>query len=96
MKVYNIRGNAGNPVRNQFIIIDDYGNKFFQSYEAIIAKISNSGKVSIDSNYWDYSTTTGKYRNIFLGEKKNETEKKLASGVYTLCDLNTPQQGLFG
>ena len=96
MKVSNIIGNAGNPVKNQFIITDDYGNRFFQSYESIIAKISNSGKVSLDSRFWNFSVTTRKYRNIFLRETKKETEKKIASGLYTLCDLNNPQASLFG
>jgi hypothetical protein len=31
-------------------------------------------KVYLDSNAWDYSVTTGKYRNQFLGETKRETE----------------------
>ena len=42
----------------------------------------------LDKNKWDYSTTTGKYRNQFLGETKKETEKKIESGEYALVDLN--------
>ena len=42
----------------------------------------------LDKTYWDYSTTTGKYRNQFLGETKKETEKKIKSGEYALVDLN--------
>ena len=47
-----------------------------------------SGKVEIDKHYWDYSTTTGRYRNIFLGETKKETQKKIDSGEYVLTNLN--------
>ena len=36
----------------------------------------------------DYSVTTGKYRNQFLGETKKETEAKIKSGEYILTDLN--------
>jgi hypothetical protein len=48
----------------------------------------NEGKVYLDINYWDYSTTTGKYRNIFLNENKHLTQKKINSNVYSLVDLN--------
>jgi len=88
MKVENLRSSSGREVPNQFQITDDNGNRFFQSYKSIIAKISNKGEISLDSNYWDYSVTTGKYRNIFLRETKKETEKKISSGIYKLENLN--------
>ena len=78
----------GNKVSNQFKITDVGKNiRYFQSYSTIIAKIYK-GQVTLDRDSWDYSTTTGKYRNIFLGEKKAETEKKIKSGEYKLADLN--------
>ena len=36
------------------------------------------------SEDWDYSKTTGKYRNIFLEETKQETERKIKSGYYNI------------
>lgn len=76
-------------VKNQFTVTDDEGNTFFQSYQSIIVKIERkSGRVFLDREKWDYSTTTGKYRNLFLGEKKAETEKKIKSGEYIICNLN--------
>ena len=86
MKVRNIEGNSG-PVRNQFIIEGDDGSETFQSYSSVIA-VNNHGKITLDRDKWDYSTTTGKYRNIFLMEKKADTERKIKSGEYTLADLN--------
>lgn len=80
----------GNKVANQFII-ENKTNKVFQSYNSIIAIIELGAKkptVYLDEKYWDYSTTTGKYRNLFLGETKKETEKKIASGEYILTNLN--------
>ena len=68
-------------VKNQFVIKDDNAT-YFQSYNSIIAKISN-GVVTLGSN-WDYSKTTGRYRNMFLGEDKRETEGRLASGEYKI------------
>lgn len=73
---------------NQFSITDNEGNKFFQSYRSIIVKIDTTGRVFLDSHYWDYSRTTGKYRNQFLGETKKETEQKIKNGTYTLTNLN--------
>lgn len=73
--------------KNQFIVSNDEGDIFFQSYNSMIAKKSK-GKIYLDERYWDYSKTTGKYRNLFLGEDKKETEKKIKSGEYQLVDLN--------
>ena len=64
----------------------------FQSYDSVIARKTSDpcgdDFVELDRYYWDYSVTTGKYRNKFLGETKKETEKKIASGEYVLTDLN--------
>lgn len=78
---------SGREVPNQFIIYDDKGNTFFKSYNSIIVKITRN-KTYLDENKWDYSKTTGKYRNNFLGETKKETEKKIKSGEYILTNLN--------
>ena len=86
-KVRNMISNNGNSIANQFEISTDEG-VIFQSYNTIIAKIMNSGQVYLDENYWDYSVTTGKYRNIFLLENKKETQAKIDSGEYILTDLN--------
>lgn len=73
-------------IPNQFIIYTSQGT-YFQSYQSIIALMSK-GKIYLDREYWDYSTTTGKYRNQFLNEKKPETERKIKQGIYTLTNLN--------
>ena len=75
-------------VPNQFIIRTNDGI-YFQSYYSIIAFQSNKdGKTYLDKSKWDYSRTTGKYRNKFLNETKAETEKNIKSGTYKLIDLN--------
>ena len=86
-KVENMTSQNGNYAPNQFIITDEQGDIYFQSYNSIIVKESK-GKTYLDSYYWDYSKATGKYRNIFLGETKKETEAKINSGEYILTDLN--------
>ena len=87
VKVENIISSKGNPIPNQFIIEVD-GDVYFQSYKSIIAKIDKLGNVTLDERYWDYSITTGRYRNIFLGENKKETLEKIESGKYKLANLN--------
>jgi len=91
MKVQNITSNNGNKIANQFVITDDKQNEYFQSYNSMIVKKdyeSDQVKIYLDQKYWNYSNTTGKYRNIFLGETITETKKKIKSGEYILTDLN--------
>ena len=96
MKVENMTSSRGNKVANQFIVnCDDtkYYAEYLQSYNSVIAKkmtCRDGGKtyIILDRDKWDYSRTTSKYRNIFLGESKKETEKKIKSGEYVLADLN--------
>lgn len=72
--------------KHQYIIKSD-GVRIFQSYLSIIA-IKEGKMVILDKNDWDYSRTTGKYRNQFLNENKATTEKKIKSGEYYTADLN--------
>ena len=66
-KVFNMESSKGNKVANQFLITTDEAF-YFQSYNSIIAKRTNEGKILLDEKFWDYSTTTGKYRNQFLND----------------------------
>ena len=91
MKTENMTSTNGNKVANQFIITDDIGNQYFQSYNSMIVKKINCHdwyKIELDQKYWNYSNTTGKYRNIFLNETIKDTRKKIKSGEYKLTDLN--------
>ena len=87
MKAYNLTSSNGNKIPNQLEIICDNGTKYFQSYNSIIAFIDNNGKTFLDDYYWDYSHTTGKYRNMFLGNGINDVREKIKSGEYKLKNL---------
>jgi hypothetical protein len=88
MKVSNFTSNSGNKVANQFLITEK-NKTTFQSYNSIIAvKNHKTKKTYLDKLYWDYSVTTGKYRNEFLGEGIAQTRKKIDSGEYKLKNLN--------
>jgi len=87
---------SGNPVTNQFII-ETKDAFYFQSYRSLIAKVSKrNGKIYLDSFYWDYSRTTLKYLNSFLGYfyryglNKKEILKlsKEKDGIFKFKDLN--------
>jgi len=95
MKVANIESSNGNKIANQFVISDNHemGNRieYFQSYNSIIVKKyvgQTQQHTFLDQKYWNYSNTTGKYRNIFLGETIKDTKAKIKSGEYILTDLN--------
>jgi len=99
MNVTNMTGRTGKKVANQFIIEDEgrgaNGNfktkGVFQSYDSVIAIKTvweDETRVELDERYWNYSTTTSKYRNQFLGETTKETEAKIKSGEYKLVNLN--------
>lgn len=76
-------------MKPNYLVIDTDDGQYLQSYRSIIAfQPLNGEKLKLDKNKWDYSATTGKHRNDFLGEKKAETEEKIKSGIYELIELN--------
>ena len=89
-----MKSNRGNKVPNQFIITTETpeGNKveYLQSYQTIIAKkiYDNLGcyvvETFLDKNAYNYSVTTAKYRNSFLGVSSKDFKAK----DYILTDLN--------
>jgi hypothetical protein len=65
IRVENFVNDNGNKVPNQFKITTPDG-QFFQSYDSIIVFEDRNVNITLGRD-WDYSRTTGKYRNIFLG-----------------------------
>jgi hypothetical protein len=78
---------SGKAVPNQFVITDRDGAEFFQSYDTIIVARRN-GKIYLDEVYYNYSITTSKYRNQYLGCTTAELNERIKSGEYTLTNLN--------
>ena len=79
---------TGGTVANQFIIRTPKG-VYFQSYNSIIAfKPNDNRRTQLDAYYWDFSRTTGKYRNQFLNEGIADTRAKIESKEYLLTNLN--------
>lgn len=67
---------TGNEVANQFIITIGTAI-YFQSYQSVIAKQEYGVPTILDRNKWDYSRTTSKYRNEFLGMTTAEIKKAI-------------------
>ena len=100
MKVSNMTSSRGNAVPNQFVITTEgrgaLGNfttrKVFQSYNSIIAEITvwpdTPPRILFDSDKWDYSRTTSKYRNQFTGLTTAQTKAGIADGSIKLVNLN--------
>ena len=91
-QVRQMTGRTGAPVANQFIITDGEF-EFFQSYKTVIAKRHiSAGVVTLDADRWDYSVTTSKYRNKFLGMDTAQIKRDITSGAIALADLNNRGQ----
>lgn len=92
MKVYNLEGQSGRAVVNQFVIEDD-NRKVFQSYDSTIVEVkwyTDFCEVNIGHD-WDYSRTTSKYFKIFLmdevgftDEEAEQVKKELRKGHDTI------------
>ena len=74
LTVENIVSDSGNSIANQFVL-NDYNNSkiVFQSYNSMIIEIDRLNKVVTVGEDYDYSVTTGKYRNIFFRDYAPET-----------------------
>ena len=90
MKVEQMENTRGNKVDNQFVIQD--GEKIvFQSYNSLIVEVDfNKKAITIGPDY-NYSTTTGKYRNLFF------TDYVYLPNLNTLRGLESAlKEGSFG
>lgn len=78
LTVTNLKRN-GRSIVNQFLIYY-YKNgkkyKIYQSYSSMILKWKNGILIEVGLG-WDYSRTTGKYRNLMTGLDKKAFEKML-------------------
>ena len=87
-QVRQMTGRTGAPVANQFIITDGEF-EFFQSYQTVIAKRHiSAGVVTLDADRWNYSVTTSKYRNKFLGMNTAQIKRDIKAGRIALVNLN--------
>jgi len=80
MRVENmVSPRTGREVANQFIISGN-GTETFQSYDSTIAVIDWNEKTVKIGEDWNYSVTTGKYRNAFF-EEMNFSDMATTKGI---------------
>lgn len=83
MKAYNLKSDAGNPVVNQIVTeMNDVYTLF--SYGSMIVQINFNTMELFIGNDYDYSRTTGKYRNKFLHDK----------GLYEISNLESLREAI--
>ena len=70
------------------VIVKEGNKASFYSYGVKVAQVDDRGPILLDSTYWNYSRTTSKYLGRFLGESGDEIKKNVASGRYSLVNLN--------
>jgi len=92
--VENMTSRSGNIVPNQ-IILSDITGKTFVSYGSKIVFQSKTRaddglplEIVVDENYWDYSRTTGKYRNEFMSMGVQDVRDHIKDGRIKLGNLN--------
>ena len=64
--------------KNMYISRD---GKILKSYNKIII-IKKDGEIFINSNYYNYSPTTSRHRNLFLDVSNKEFERNCRNGLY--------------
>lgn len=87
---------GGNPCANQQIMSDPHGETFvsygtkiaYRSHEKYGVGSEKRHKIILDENYWNFSRTTGKYRNEFLGFGTEDCRKGIKDGTIKLANLN--------
>jgi hypothetical protein len=101
MTVENMRSpRTGAKVANQFIIRD--GCKIvFQSYDSTIAEVDHNNCTITIHEDWDYSATTGKYRNAFFEDRgflrlaNKQGLKKAIEQCYIVADSGIKYKVVF-
>lgn len=87
MEVRNLTSpNTGKAVPSQ-VVIRHNGTEWFSSYDTIIGKWEG-GTIYLDKRFWDYSKTTSKYRNRWLGLINQEVKEAVSNGEIKLVNLN--------
>jgi len=82
MQITQLINSRGNAVANHFVITDNNGARYLQSYKSIVAKVDGPESYWVFGPDWDYSVTTLKHLKSFLGFSgaKKELEAGISAG----------------
>lgn len=88
LEINNMVSNAGNNIANQYEV-NIYTEKglfqAFYSYKSLIA-IKVGGEIIVITHNYNYSKTTGKYRNAFLNMNLKTLDKYIKENMHYNCD----------
>ena len=83
-------------VDNKNMFVAHRGNiSVLKSYNKIIAIVLN-GEIYLNSEYYNYSTTTSRHRNLFLGVSAKEFEQNCKKSLYNFISDNEMQELYYG
>lgn len=92
--VEQMTSRSGNVVPNQTILSDMTGRTFVSYGSKIVYQSKDRAsdglplEIIVDETYWDYSRTTGKYRNEFMNMGVQEVRNYIKEGRIKLGNLN--------
>ena len=92
--VEQMTSRSGNVVPNQTILSDMTGKTFVSYGSKIVYQSKDRAsdglplEIIVDENYWDYSRTTGKYRNEFMNMGVQDVRDHIKDGRIKLGNLN--------
>ena len=89
MQITQLINSRGNPVNNHFVILDNSGARYLQSYQSIVAKVDGPEGHWVFGPDWDYSVTTLKHLKTFLGFQgvKKQLEAGIAAGKIVVKNI---------
>lgn len=76
--------------KNQFVIYGKYGI-YFQSYESIVAEITEGGILRLGKD-WNYSKTTLKHLCLFINDNLKNLNKYLYDAFYRLDNITNKKK----
>ena len=88
ISVNNMISSTGKNVPNQyniFIYCEDGVYNCFYSYDSLIMVLKNGNIVKVGKDY-NYSSTTGKYRNKFINMNLKELDTYIKNNMSYNCD----------
>ena len=92
--VEQMTSRSGNVVPNQAILSDMTGKTFVSYGSKIVYQSKDRAsdglplEIIVDENYWDYSRTTGKYRNEFMNMGVQDVRDHIKEGRIQVGNLN--------
>lgn len=68
---------------NQFIVKDNYGNTYLQSYDSTVARVDRNGTLTLGYD-WAYSNTT--LRHLYQFIKENVSDRYQYDNIFWCLD----------